>query len=138
MDKVVRVGGASGFWGDSAIATPQLLNAPLNYLVYDYLAETTLPIMARARSEDPQMGYATDFVSMTVAQNLQTIVTKRVKVLSNVGGSTRPHVERRFDKSQPRREYHSKLRSSPATRAMTAISAFSRVRPNFGPGYVKI
>ena len=49
MQTVIRVGGASGFWGDSAIATPQLLAAPLDYLVYDYLAETTLAILARAR-----------------------------------------------------------------------------------------
>ncbi len=50
MGKLVPVGGASGFWGDSSAATPQLLNAPLDYLVYDYLAETTMLIMSRARS----------------------------------------------------------------------------------------
>ena len=26
MSKKIRIGGASGFWGDSVIATPQLLN----------------------------------------------------------------------------------------------------------------
>ena len=26
-DKVLRIGGASGFWGDAARATPQLLNS---------------------------------------------------------------------------------------------------------------
>ena len=26
MSKKLRIGGASGFWGDSVIATPQLLN----------------------------------------------------------------------------------------------------------------
>ena len=26
MNKSIKIGGASGFWGDSVIATPQLLN----------------------------------------------------------------------------------------------------------------
>ena len=86
MQTLIRVGGASGFWGDSAIATPQLLAAPLDYLVYDYLAETTLSILARARNKDAALGYATDFVTVTMAQNLRVIVERGVKVLSNAGG----------------------------------------------------
>ena len=86
MQTLIRVGGASGFWGDSAIATPQLLAAPLDYLVYDYLAETTLSILARARNKDATLGYATDFVTVTMAQNLRVIVERGVKVLSNAGG----------------------------------------------------
>ncbi len=86
MEKIIRIGGASGFWGDSAIATPQLLTAPIDYLVYDYLAETTLSIMARARAKDPNMGYATDFVTVTMAENLKNIAARSVKVLSNAGG----------------------------------------------------
>jgi Acyclic terpene utilisation family protein AtuA len=86
MKKVIRIGGASGFWGDSAMSTPQLLTAPIDYLVYDYLAEITMSIMARARLKDPQLGYATDFVAVTLAQNLKTIATRGVKVLSNAGG----------------------------------------------------
>lgn len=86
MEKIIRIGGASGFWGDSAIATPQLLTAPIDYLVYDYLAETTMSIMARARAKDPAMGYATDFATVTMAQNLRAVVARGVKVLSNAGG----------------------------------------------------
>ncbi|MEN5180941.1 acyclic terpene utilization AtuA family protein [Comamonas testosteroni] len=83
----VRIGGASGFWGDSSIATPQLLQVPgLQYLVYDYLAETTMAILARARSKNPALGYATDFVSVAMAPHLRELHTKGIRVVSNAGG----------------------------------------------------
>ena len=53
-EKTIRIGGASGYWGESAMATPQLLGAGgLEYIVYDYLAEITMSIMARAKSKRP-------------------------------------------------------------------------------------
>ena len=85
--QTVRIGGASGFWGDSAIATPQLLAVPgLQYLVYDYLAETTMSILARARAKDPALGYATDFVHAAMAPHLAEICAKGVRVIANAGG----------------------------------------------------
>lgn len=83
----IHIGGASGFWGDAALATQQLLaGGSLDFLVYDYLAEVTMSIMARARLGDPDKGYATDFVSAAMAPNLEAIATADVKVLANAGG----------------------------------------------------
>lgn len=83
----IKVGGAIGFWGEAHHATAQLLTVPdLDVLVYDFLAEITLSIMARARQKDPDQGYAPDFVSAVMAPNLAQIANRKVKVLSNAGG----------------------------------------------------
>ncbi len=83
----VRIGGASGFWGDASRATPQLLaGGNLDFIVYDYLAEITMSIMARARAEDGNSGYARDFVSVAMADNLDEIARQGVRIVANAGG----------------------------------------------------
>ena len=87
MNRTVLIGGASGFWGDSQIAVPQLLRQPgLQYLVFDYLAETTMSILQRARLRAPELGYATDFVTAAVGPHLREIKAKGVRLVSNAGG----------------------------------------------------
>lgn len=85
-DKTIRIGGACGFWGDWTQSTPQLLKADVDYIVYDYLAEITMSIMARARAKDANMGFAPDFVSAVLKPNLAKISASGIKILSNAGG----------------------------------------------------
>lgn len=86
-DKVIRIGGASGFWGDSSVGAPQLVqHGEIDYLVFDYLAELTMSILAAARAKNPELGYATDFVSVTMKQVLKEVVAKNIRVISNAGG----------------------------------------------------
>ena len=85
-NKNTRIGGASGYWGESAMATPQLLDAGVDYLVYDYLAEITMSIMARAYARDPTTGYAGDFISAVLKPHARAIAAQGVKVIANAGG----------------------------------------------------
>jgi hypothetical protein len=87
VTNTIRIGGASGYWGESMMATPQLLQVEgMDYLVYDFLAEITMSILARARAAKPEMGYATDFISGVLKPNLREIADKKVKILTNAGG----------------------------------------------------
>jgi hypothetical protein len=85
--RTIRIGGASAFWGDSMVAAPQLLaQGEVDYLVFDYLAEITMSIMARMRAKDPAQGYATDFVAVTLKRLLPDLARRKVKVVANAGG----------------------------------------------------
>lgn len=86
-DKLIRIGGASGFWGETAAAMPQFLaERHLDYIVFDYLAEITMSILARARAKDPNLGYATDFVGATLEPHLTAIAKRGIRIISNAGG----------------------------------------------------
>lgn len=85
MGRVVRIGGASGSWGDSPTAIPQLLTAEVDYLMMDFLAEITMSLLARARLKDPAGGYPPDFVRDLV-DNLPAISARGIRVVTNAGG----------------------------------------------------
>lgn len=87
MARTIRIGGASGFWGDSSVGAPQLVaKGRLDFLVFDYLAELTMAILAAARARSPELGYATDFVQVTMKSILRDVAARRIRVISNAGG----------------------------------------------------
>ncbi len=83
----LRIGGASGFWGDSSVGAPQLVaSGQIDVLVFDYLAETTMAILVAAQRKNPEAGYATDFVDSAMRAVLPEVLQRGIKVVSNAGG----------------------------------------------------
>ncbi|MER5457856.1 acyclic terpene utilization AtuA family protein [Micromonospora sp. NPDC002389] len=83
---VLRVGNASGFYGDRFSAWQEMLDGgELDVLTGDYLAELTMLILGRDRMRDPDLGYARTFLRQ-LEGCLGTAVDRRVALVTNAGG----------------------------------------------------
>ncbi|MET8567891.1 acyclic terpene utilization AtuA family protein [Streptomyces sp. NPDC004783] len=86
MTGPLRVGNASGFYGDRFDAVREMLTGgPLDVLTGDYLAELTMLILGRDRLKDPDAGYARTFLRQ-MEECLGLAHERGVRIVTNAGG----------------------------------------------------
>ena len=82
----LRIGNAGGYWGDDHSALKrQVEGGHLDYITIDFLAEITMSILKKQHAQDPQQGYAYDFITM-LSEVLPEILRKKTKIITNAGG----------------------------------------------------
>ncbi|WP_327324362.1 DUF1446 domain-containing protein [Streptomyces sp. NBC_01210] len=83
---MLRIGNASGFYGDRFDAMKEMLTGgQLDVLTGDYLAELTMLILGRDRLKDPRLGYAKTFLKQ-LEESLGLAHERGVKIVANAGG----------------------------------------------------
>jgi hypothetical protein len=86
VDEPLRIGNASGFYGDRFSAVHEMLTGgPLDVLTGDYLSELTMMILGRDRMRDPTLGYARTFLRQ-LESALGTALERGVAIVTNAGG----------------------------------------------------
>ena len=84
--QAVRIGNASGFYGDRPAAFRELLEAgDVDVITGDYLAELTMLILARDKARDPCLGYARTFVAQ-FEDCVGLAMERGVRLVVNAGG----------------------------------------------------
>jgi hypothetical protein len=86
MTAPLRIGNASGFYGDRRSAVREMLEGgPLDVLTGDYLAELTMLILGRDRAKDSSRGYARTFHAQ-MEECLGLAADRGVRIVVNAGG----------------------------------------------------
>ena len=82
----IRIGNASGFYGDRFAAMREMLeDGTLDVLTGDYLAELTMLILGRDRLKDQSLGYARTFLRQ-LEDCLGLALDRGVAIVANAGG----------------------------------------------------
>jgi hypothetical protein len=98
---VIRIGNASGFYGDRLSAMrEQLEGGELDVLTGDYLAELTMLILGRDRMKDSSLGYAKTFLRQ-MEDCLALALDKGVKIVVNAGGLNAEGLARKIGELNP-------------------------------------
>src|SRR5215218_7012622 len=83
--RTVRLGGGQGFYGDTPRAVAGLIEAGVDYLCLEALAELTLAILQKDRAKDESLGYTRD-LPRYLAKALPAVAAGRTKLITNAGG----------------------------------------------------
>jgi hypothetical protein len=81
----VRLGGGQGFYGDGLAPVADLLDAGVDYLVCEALAELTLAILQKDRQRDESLGFTRD-LPLYLEAALPFVLDGRTRFITNAGG----------------------------------------------------
>jgi hypothetical protein len=81
----VRLGGGQGFYGDGIGPVSDLVEAGVDYLVCEALAELTLAILQKDRQRDETLGYTRD-LPLYLQAALPFVLDGRTRFITNAGG----------------------------------------------------
>jgi hypothetical protein len=81
----IRLGGGQGFYGDGIDPVADVLDAGVDYLVCEALAELTLAILQKDRQRDEALGYTRD-LPLYLNAALPFILDGRTRFITNAGG----------------------------------------------------
>jgi len=85
LNRTVRI--AAGCSVDVTLALPQMARyGNADYIIIDYMYEGSVATMAADLTRNPQGGFAVDFASAELEQELQRILGSGAKIITNAGG----------------------------------------------------
>ena len=88
MSKIIRIGAATAFFNDSRMGIAQLLSKAdrLDYIIFDFLAESVMGGLGRGMANGTGQGFASDFAPGYILPHLQTLLDRRIRIVANAGG----------------------------------------------------
>ncbi len=88
MSNTIRIGAATAFFNDSRMGIAQLLEkgGALDYIIFDFLAESVMGGLGRGMANGTGQGFAADFAPGYILPHLQTLLDRRIRVVANAGG----------------------------------------------------
>lgn len=81
----MRIGGGQGFYGDGHEPVRDVLDAGVDYLICEALAELTLAILQKDRQKDESLGFTRD-LPVYLRAALPHVVDGRTRFITNAGG----------------------------------------------------
>ena len=88
MSKIIRIGAATAFFNDSRMGISQLLEkaGELDYIIFDFLAESVMGGLGRGMATGTGQGFAADFARGYIMPHLQALLDRGIRVIANAGG----------------------------------------------------
>ena len=88
MSRTIRIGAATAFFNDSRVGIYQLLEkaGALDYIIFDFLAESVMGGLGRGMVAGTGQGFAADFAPGYILPHLQTLLDRGIRIVANAGG----------------------------------------------------